>query len=135
TYGGRDGRVSQRDTSLTFDGSPGESFTQSFTYDVLGPAKTLSYPRCTHAVCLGSTAAVSPTITNNYTEGLLASVQNGTLTYGTLTYHPNLLVNTIQHANGVLETQQNDGNSMRRPASITSTFGANTYWSTGTYSY
>ena len=51
TYGGRDGRVSQRDTLATTGGSTAASFTQGFTYDDLGLVNALSYPLCTHAGC------------------------------------------------------------------------------------
>lgn len=107
TYGGREGRVSKRDTSLTFDGGAAESFTQSFTYYHLGQEKTVAYPQCTHSGC-SATAAQPRTVTNNFSEGLLSSVVSGATTYGTLTYHPNLLVNQITHANGIVETQAND---------------------------
>jgi YD repeat-containing protein len=45
TYAGRDGRVSQRVLSqYTNDGAVSESFTQSWTYDVLGNPITVGYP-------------------------------------------------------------------------------------------
>ncbi len=58
TYGGRDGRVSQRDTQATTDTVPGESFTQGFTYNDLGLVSNLDYPRCTHAGCTQPAPAV-----------------------------------------------------------------------------
>jgi RHS repeat-associated protein len=53
TYGGKDGRVSKRDTQTTTTPSstPGESFTQGFTYTDLGQVNSLDYPLCTHAGC------------------------------------------------------------------------------------
>jgi YD repeat-containing protein len=51
TYGGRDGRVSKRDTRS----STGEAFTQSFTYNDLGLVSQLNYPLCTHAGCTSPT--------------------------------------------------------------------------------
>jgi RHS repeat-associated protein len=69
-----------------------------------------------------------------YTQGLLTSVTANGTTYGTLSYHPNLLVSQIAHGNGMTETQSNDPNDMRRPAALSAsgTFAA---WSSGTYAY
>jgi hypothetical protein len=68
-----------------------------------------------------------------YTQGLLTGV-TGAVSYGTLTYHPNLLVNQVAHANGVAETQGNDPNEMRRPLSVGAS-GTYTSWSSGNYGY
>jgi hypothetical protein len=51
-------------------------------------------------------------------QGLLTQVSAGDLTYGMLSYHPNLLVSQITHGNGMVETQSNDPNDMRRPAAL-----------------
>ena len=50
-YGGRDGRISQRELSMAFNGSTTERFTQSWRYDDLGNVERLDYPRCTFAPC------------------------------------------------------------------------------------
>jgi RHS repeat-associated protein len=135
TYGGRDGRVSQRDTQMTLNGTASESFTQTFTYYHLGQPQTIGYPQCTHTGCAGTAAAAARTVQNTFSEGLLSSVKVGTLTYGTLSYHPNLLVNQVTHANGVVETQSLDPNNMARPSSFTAKLGTTTLWSSGPYAY
>ena len=76
----------------------------------------------------------SRTIQLAYTQGLLTSVTDGVTTYGTLSYHSNLLVSQITHANGVIETQGNDPNQMRRPSSLSAS-GLYASWSSGTYGY
>jgi hypothetical protein len=52
-----------------------------------------------------------------------------------ITYHPNRMINQVVHGNGPVDTQQNDPNHLRRPASIATRNGATTMWSTGTYTY
>jgi RHS repeat-associated protein len=69
-----------------------------------------------------------------YAQGLLTSVSSGALTYGTLSYYPNLLVSQVVHRNGVIETQGNDPNEIRRPSSLAAT-GPFPGWSSGTYTY
>ena len=69
-----------------------------------------------------------------YTQGLLTGVTSGATTYGTIAYYPNLLVSQIAHGNGVMETQGNDPNEMRRPSSLAAT-GPWASWSSGGYSY
>jgi RHS repeat-associated protein len=125
TYAGRDGRVSQRVLSqYTNDGAVSESFTQSWTYDVLGNVISLGYPDCTLAPCTSSPRTVS----NTYTKGFLTGVTGFA---SSLTYHPNLQVNQVTNANGVVTTYAMDPNHMARPASIATTAG----WSTGAYAY
>jgi RHS repeat-associated protein len=48
-----------------------------------------------------------------------------------ISYHPNLQINQVTSANGVVTTYGLDPNSMARPASIATTAG----WSTGAYAY
>ena len=45
TYGGLQGRVSQRDTQLSVNGGTNESFTQSFGWDALGNPQTTNHPQ------------------------------------------------------------------------------------------
>jgi RHS repeat-associated protein len=73
------------------------------------------------------------TVTHTYSQGLLTQVVG----YGTLGYHPNLLVSQVSHANGVTDTQSNDPNSMRRPRSISSASSGlfASGWSSGNYLY
>ncbi|MGH7489743.1 MAG: hypothetical protein ACREMY_29690, partial [bacterium] len=58
TYGGRDGRVSQRDTQNFINGAANESFTQGFAYNALGQVSSLNYPLCTQAGCTQPAPAV-----------------------------------------------------------------------------
>ncbi len=53
-----------------------------------------------------------------YNQGLLTSVSANSVSYGTLFYHPNLLVSQINHGNGMVETQTNDPNDMGRPSAL-----------------
>ena len=69
-----------------------------------------------------------------YTQSLLTSVSSGALTYGTLSYYPNLLVSQVVHRNGVIETQGNDPNEIRRPSSLAAS-GSFPGWSSGPYAY
>jgi RHS repeat-associated protein len=85
--------------------------------------RTFGYPVDVHPQ---TARIVQPT----YTQGLLTEVPG----YGTVSYHPNLLVSQVVHENDMTETQANDPNAMRRPASI-SAAGASAHWTTGTYSY
>ncbi len=164
TYGGLDGRVSQRNSDFHVSASGGpftaqEKFTQSFTYNSLGLVSTQGYPICTHAGCTAAAPVfadvpaghpdqreieaiypvkTAPSTPRNlqltYSQGLLTGVSANGVSYGTVTYHPNLLVSQIAHTNGVTETQGNDPNDMRRPASLTAS-GPYASWSSGTYTY
>jgi hypothetical protein len=130
-YGGREGRISQRDLKLTLNGTAGESFTQTFGYDELGNVQSLGYPQCTFALCSG--VAASPrTVSFGYTRGFLSAVPGYA---SSISYHPNGLVAQVAHANGVTDTQGNDPKAMRRPASIASMVGTTTRWSSGAYAY
>ncbi len=131
-HGGRGGRVSSRvlENWVNDPMTPNEAFSQTFSYDVLGNLRNLGYPQCTHAAC---TAPTPRTVQFNYTEGLLSSVTGYA---SSITYHPNLLVHQVTHANNVIDTQANDPNAMRRPASIQAATSTGTVrWSTGNYSY
>jgi RHS repeat-associated protein len=128
-YGGRDGRVSSRNTAS----STGESFTQSFSYTALGLSDTVTYPSCTHAACT-ATPAPARTVQNTYVQGLLTGVSANGTSYGTISYYPNLLVSQVVHGNGVTDTQGNDPFSMRRPSSEGAA-GSFATWSSGAYTY
>ncbi|HEX3129810.1 MAG TPA: RHS repeat-associated core domain-containing protein [Thermoanaerobaculia bacterium] len=132
TYNGLDGRASKRDTEMTYDGTPKEAFTQSFTWTVLGDVDTLTYPACIVNRCPATT---SRTVTNGYTNGYLTSVASGGLTYATINYHLNRMVNQVAHANTITDTYTVDASGMARPGSITSTLGTTIRWTTGAYSY
>ncbi|HKI00774.1 MAG TPA: RHS repeat-associated core domain-containing protein [Thermoanaerobaculia bacterium] len=82
--------------------------------------------------------AIDPKAARNatfaYNQGLLTGVSANGVSYGTLSYHPNLLVSQVAHGNGVMETQGNDPNQMRRPASLSAS-GPYATWSSGAYAY
>jgi len=130
-YGGKGGRVSQRDLDVIINDADAESFTQSWEYTDLGDVETIGSPRCTFPECSG--AAASPrTINFGYTRGYLTSVEG----YASLiSYHPSGMVSQIAHTNGITVTQAADPHGMMRPASITAKFGTTTQWTTGSYSY
>jgi RHS repeat-associated protein len=128
TYGGRQGRVSRRNTQMTFNGTPKESFVQTWSWNPLGDPASLGYPECTFSYC----APVPRAVNFVYTNGFLTSVPNWA---NAVSYHPNGLVNQITHFNGVVDTQNNDPNMMRRPSSLSSTFSTATLWASGAYAY
>jgi RHS repeat-associated protein len=136
-YGGREGKVSRRDTSLTFDGTTNETFTQSFAYNELGQTLTTDYPQCTFAAC----TSTARTTTNVFTNGFLTAVSGYTGTVPGqaagigVTYHPNGLVKAVAHVNGVVVNVAADPNGMARPASITADRSGTTLWTTGAYQY
>ena len=61
-YGGRDGRLSRKTSSLTFNGTTNETFVSGYTYTPLGDLAPVSYPHCTFATCTGAGAAVPRTV-------------------------------------------------------------------------
>jgi RHS repeat-associated protein len=129
-YRAAEGRVSETSRQLIFNAVDKEKFTTTYAYDGLGLVSTLGYPDCVFGDC--TTLDTPRTVTFNYNYGRLASVPGIT---GTISYYTNGLVNQVPHANGVLFTQQNDPNAMMRPAGMTSTLGATTLWTAGTYAY
>ncbi len=132
-YGGKEGRASKRDTQVTFNAAPAESFTQSFTYDDLGHTATLNYPQCTHAPCAAS-AASPKTLDFGYTEGLLTSVQGYA---STITYHSNQTIAQVAHSNGITDVIGLDLTAQQRPASILARNAITSVnlWNAGTYLY
>jgi|HubBroStandDraft_3_1064219.scaffolds.fasta_scaffold01115_3 RHS repeat-associated protein len=144
TYGGLDGRLSQRDLRLLPDGdttpTTHESFTQSWTYNDLGDVVSESYPACGPQMsgCSGSPARV---VSYSYAAGRLTALPGYTGTVPGqpggigITYAANGLVAQVAHWNGVLMTQASDPNGMARPAAITVAGPGGTLWSTGSYQY
>src|SRR5207253_1458133 len=79
TYGGLDGRVSQRDTQA----STGEAFTQGFTDDDLGLVSALSYPRCTNGDCTAPAPAVFTDVPVGYwARGEIEAIRKAGITDG-----------------------------------------------------
>lgn len=112
-YGGRSGRVSGRDLRISTNGNAGETFTQAFTYDELGNPQRLTYPQCTFQPCGASSPARQIDLV--YSQGLLTSIPGFA---SSISYHPNLLVHRVAHANGMTWTQENDPDAMPRPSRI-----------------
>jgi RHS repeat-associated protein len=138
TYQGREGAVSKRDTcigSSACTSGTDKKFSTSFTYNDLGLPENVVYPDCTSpAGCASSDTA--RTVSNAFANALLTSVWAPGITYGSLTYHDNGMVNTVTHSNGMKSVETLDPNSMRRPGSIYAQYGANpAMWSTGTYQF
>ncbi|MGH3086935.1 MAG: hypothetical protein ACRDSJ_06400, partial [Rubrobacteraceae bacterium] len=130
-YAGRHGRVSSRDTLATVNGTPRESFRQSWIYNDLGQTASIGYPDCTHSPCAGQVPDPDA-IGFSYANGFLASVPNHA---NSITYHPNAMVAQIAHYNGVTETHGYDPNGMPRPSSIQAALGQSLRWSSGAYQY
>jgi hypothetical protein len=135
SYGGLDGRVSQRTLQHAWNGSATtgqESFTQAWTYTQLGKIDTETYPNCasTFTNCSGTTTRA---VQNLYANGYLTGV-NGYTGGAGITYYANGMVASVGHANNVTATYGLDPNGMPRPASITATgpFGT---WATGSYAF
>jgi YD repeat-containing protein len=85
-YGGRDGRVSKRDTQAIINTVAGESFTQGFTYNDLGLVSSLAYPTCTHAGCTQPAPAVFNDVPVGYWAQLeIEAIRKATITEGCLT--------------------------------------------------
>jgi hypothetical protein len=128
TYGGTDGRVSQRVTlGGLVDGNQG-TFTLGYTWSPLGDVATVTYPQKTG---VGS----ARTVTNTYSNGFLTKVAQGATNYASsISYHTNATVNRVTYGNGVWLDHTKDPNDMARPAGI-SLGNATSSWSTGTYGY
>lgn len=113
-YGGRDGRVSQRDTVVTdsvLESGVSRTFTQSWVYDPLGNVQRTVYPRCTHGAC-SSTAGPSRQVNYGYTYGRLTSVSGAV---NSISYHANGLPHRIVRANGTTDVITTDPAGHPRP--------------------
>ena len=131
-YAGVGGRVSSVRTTNTVNDL---EFQTSQTYDALGRVRDLIYPTC---LVSASCPSEPLTVRNTYTAHDLTAVgvPSDPDAGASITYHPNGLWSTLTHGNGVVTTQQNDPNSMRRPRSIAvSGVVEGTPFSTGVYQY
>jgi RHS repeat-associated protein len=129
TYGGKQGRVSKRDTSVSVNGGSPESFTQSWTWNDLGDTASTTYPKCTHAAC---TAATNRTVSPAYTHGWLTAVPGYA---SAITYHPNGQVNAVTRLNNVIDTYAKDPNNMARPNKVSAMLGTTIVWNGGVHAY
>lgn len=127
-YAGRGGRASSRTTAID---AGSQSYHQAFSWDELGNLAWESYPTCQHATCVDSGAAQPRTQSYTYTNGLLTNVPG----FGNLTYHPNGLVASVAHGNGVTDTITADGSGLPRPGAISTAGALTTNWVSGAYTY
>lgn len=131
-YGGKGGRLSQKETNNVFNGAQSEQFRQTFTWNVAGELASHTYPDCSNPTVCGSSAA--RTQGYGYTRGRLTSVTGFA---NSITYHPSGLLNTIVRANGVTDRQTGDAAGMARPAEISAVRTSDNFglWTTGAYRY
>jgi len=130
TYGGKQGRISARETTLTFNGNTHEDFNQTWTYNDLGKVSSLGYPQCSFTECNGLGGA--RTISSTYTEGFLSAIPGYA---SSITYHDNAMVNQVAHTNGVTDTWQADPYLKPRPQRVFAQAGTVTRWSSGLLLY
>ncbi len=117
TYGGKDGRVSHREThvddALLTESEP-RIFTQSWTWDALGNRTSTTYPRCTHSVCAASSVP-SRTLSATYTQGRLTGLPG---IVNAMSYHANGMVKRVERANGTAEVITSDPHGHARPYTL-----------------
>ena len=131
-YAGVGGRVSSVRTTNTVNDL---EFQTSQTYDALGRVRDLIYPTC---LVSASCPSEPLTVRNTYEAHDLTAVgiPSAPTAGAAITYHPNGMWSTLTHGNGVVTTQQNDPNSMRRPRRISvSGTVEGTPFDTGLYAY
>jgi RHS repeat-associated protein len=141
SYQGRMGWPSSRTTALSSNGSPQESWTFTAGYHELGLVDTLGYPECVGTGCTNHSDEPLA-VGFGYEGGLLTSIPNWTSSQSSqpIGYHPNLLVASLAHGNGMTVTIANDPNRLERPRSISvaaldDEFQPVTAWATGDYLY
>ncbi len=117
-YRGAGGRATRRTTFK--DGS--EIFRLGSSYDAQGQRTHVCYP----LQCGGGGTEVLST----YTKGFLTGVTGYA---DTITYHANLMLQRVEHTNGVHDVWDADPNRMRRPARIRTTGSTSAQFDTGTY--
>jgi RHS repeat-associated protein len=129
TYGGIGGRVSSKTTQAGVVGGYVGTFTQSFGWTELGDLAWESYPQ---------KAGVGPSRVVRYTYrgGYLTAVQEGSVTYASLSYHPSGMVARRQRGNGTREEVLADPSGMARVGNIQVYGpGGSLLWQTGSYAY
>jgi YD repeat-containing protein len=113
------GRMTDRRTeidksaSLSGGWSAIRKLDQHVDYNDLGLPATIRYPAC--ADCAQSTGSPVRNVSPTYAGGRLTAI-NGIV--NAVTYWPNGMTHTIQHANGVTDTILPDPSGMPRPGSI-----------------
>ncbi len=136
TYGGRDGRISLLATVAGVQTVCGvREFRQEYEWTPLGDVATVSYPRISNGETPLDVNGPVRLVKNSFDAGFLVGVSDQTTQtqYGTISYHPNTMVSTVQFGTSPASSLSyvKDPNDMARPASISSSTG----WATGTYEY
>jgi YD repeat-containing protein len=120
-YGTKHGLLSKKETSITTVKNnvttTGASLYETYSYNALGTATEVGYPKCEPAC--SPTAAPSRTLTTTMKHGRVTDVGPYT---NSVTYHPNGMLHQVRHAdadglNGPLY-EQSIANGMARPANI-----------------
>ena len=118
------GRLDQKITAV----GTGPSFTQHYSYDVLGDVTSVQYPTCSTCTPIAAGAAIpARTIDFRWSHGYLAGVDQGsthfTSTATPIAYWPNGMIKSITHvaADGSLPVtdSQTLDQGMARPSTIT----------------
>ncbi len=112
TYGGPNGRISARATSIS-GAFPNNTFSLAQVWDDLGNVRSITYPSNT---AFPTTPA--RTVEYTYTNGLLTVVPSYTKSTPTITHTANGMVAHLEHLNGETEDWAPDPTGMSRPASI-----------------
>src|SRR5690606_4872108 len=99
-YAGRQGRPSERTTGVRVDGVDRESWKFSAAYEPLGNLSSLAYPVCTGGDCGTGAGTPARSVDFSYTRGLLTSIPGWTASGQAISYHTNLQVAEVNHANG-----------------------------------
>jgi RHS repeat-associated protein len=124
-YNHPSGRVSDRHTAVSSTPSlAAATFSISQEYDPFGAAKVIGYPSCAEATpCFAATPAARPSngARYEYTNGWLTKISSDASDYASVTYQPNGLIDTLDHANHVKETWIGDLKGMARPCAIFAT--------------
>jgi RHS repeat-associated protein len=124
------GRLESKATTLWQEGvaAPLEQWAQAYEYDGTGQITGTTYPHCS-APC----SAPVRHRTTQYEKGRPTRVPTFA---DAITYHPNGLVETVQHSNGVVMTQTIDPSSgMARPYTLRAQSGGIILWPLEDYSY
>ncbi len=143
-YGENGGAKSQRTLQVSyFVGTPEvETLFRQFEHfeDVtaLGLRNQIDYPKCSAAngyPACDVTSTASQIVTSTYSYGLLKEIGGWTSSSNQITYHPNGMWNSIEHSNGVIETQSLGVDRRERPKLLKAMKSSQTLWKTGTYLY
>ena len=121
TYAGPAGIVSRKDTAVTIDGAPFQTFSQTYDYDDFGDATTIAYPVCATATPCSTTNGIG-TLSRTFSNGRLTEVGTGAAgsssAYGVLAYAGNGMLDQVTHPGNAIDTYTPDSTGMPRPTLI-----------------